>query len=232
MCEAAKKILIKRARILASAKNKIPELRRIILERGDDKEHNLLVYCGDSTVKEAVVNGTTIYDEKQILVVARLLGQELNMDVKKFTSEESGEERQEIKNGFVNKDYQAIVAIRCLDEGVNIPSIKTAYILASTTNPKQYIQRRGRVLRKAEGKEFSIIHDFIVLPCEIEYLYNYSKEEFDIESGLIKRELARLKEFADAAENSSSLYNEFIDPLSDLFTISNNYEDFECMQQI
>ena len=84
------------------------------------------------------------------------------MDVKKFTSEESGEERQEIKNGFVNKDYQAIVAIRCLDEGVNIPSIKTAYILASTTNPKQYIQRRGRVLRKAEGKEFSIIHDFIV----------------------------------------------------------------------
>ena len=151
------------------------------------------------------------------------------MDIKKFTSQESRDERLEIKEGFINKDYQAIVAIRCLDEGVNIPSIKTAYILASTTNPKEYIQRRGRVLRKYPGKDFSIIHDFIVLPCNIENLYNYSKEEFEIEAGLLKREIERMKEFAISAENSSSLYKDFIDPLEDLFIISENNFTYEII---
>lgn len=227
--DIAKKILIKRARILASAKNKIPELKKILIETGDYKKHNLLIYCGDSVVKEAELNNSQIFGEKQILLVCKLLGQDLNMDIKKFTSQESRDERLEIKEGFINKDYQAIVAIRCLDEGVNIPSIKTAYILASTTNPKEYIQRRGRVLRKYPGKDFSIIHDFIVLPCNIENLYNYSKEEFEIEAGLLKREIERMKEFAISAENSSSLYKDFIDPLEDLFIISGNNFTYEII---
>ena len=75
------------------------------------------------------------------------------MRITKFTSEESAEERERIKADFAEgKHLQALVAIRCLDEGVNIPSIRTAFILASSTNPKEYIQRRGRVLRKYPGK--------------------------------------------------------------------------------
>lgn len=220
MCEAAKKKLIKRARILASAKNKISKLRELMVDARD--KYNLLIYCGDSVVSEAEYNDSIVFGEKQISLVCKILGFEMNMDIKKFTSQETREERQKIKEGFINKDYQAIVAIKCLDEGVNIPSIETAYILASTTNPKQYIQRRGRVLRKFPGKEFSYIHDFIVLPCEIESLYNYSNEEFKIESGLIKRELKRMIEFAELAENSSTLYREYIDPLSELFNLSEN----------
>ena len=63
---------------------------------------------------------------------------------------------------------QALVAIKCLDEGVNIPNIHTAFILASSTNPKEYIQRRGRVLRKAPGKDYAVIYDFVTLPFPID----------------------------------------------------------------
>lgn len=86
------------------------------------------------------------------------LGNELKMKVTHFTSSESAAEREVIKRRFADADpYQAIVAIKCLDEGVNIPSIKTAFILASTTNPKEYIQRRGRVLRLAPNKPYAVI---------------------------------------------------------------------------
>ncbi|MCQ4815862.1 helicase-related protein, partial [Cloacibacillus evryensis] len=69
-----------------------------------------------------------------------------------------------LKNDFAAGDnLQAMIAIKCLDEGVYIPAIKTAFILASTTNQKEYIQRRGRVLRLYKGKEYAVIYDFIAL---------------------------------------------------------------------
>lgn len=78
------------------------------------------------------------------------------------------EKRELIKSEFSSgENLQALIAIKCLDEGVNIPSIKTAFILASTTNPKEYIQRRGRVLRLAKGKDFAEIYDFLTLPAAL-----------------------------------------------------------------
>ena len=80
-------------------------------------------------------------EARQIDIVANMLGNDLHMRVSKFTSEEDAEERERIKDDFAaGTQLQALVAIRCLDEGVNIPSIKTAFILASSTNPKEYVQ--------------------------------------------------------------------------------------------
>ena len=94
-------------------------------------------------------SSTDAEDIRQIEAVTHILGSELGMSVAKFTSNENIETRSKIKEQFQMGDrLQAIVAIKCLDEGVNIPGIRTAFILASTTNPKEYIQRRGRVLRK------------------------------------------------------------------------------------
>ena len=211
-CDAAKMLLIQRARILANAKNKIPELKRILIETGDYKEHNLLIYCGDSNVSEVEYASKNEQDElvkstefgvKQLDAVRRILGSpnELDMMVRQFTSQESPKEREEIKKYFVKKKIQAIIAIKCLDEGVNIPCIKTAYILASTTNPKEYIQRRGRVLRKFEGKDKSIIHDFIVMPCYPSDFHNFTPDQFYVNAGIINRELKRMKLFASIAEN-------------------------------
>ena len=114
-----------------------------------------MIYCGATKISDYSQDTSDSDEEgeRQIVAVSKLLGNELKMKVTHFTSNESAAEREVIKRRFADADpYQAIVAIKCLDEGVNIPSIKTAFILASTTNPKEYIQRRGRVLRLAPNK--------------------------------------------------------------------------------
>ena len=84
-----------------------------------------------------------------------------------------------------------IVAIKCLDEGENIPSIKSAFILASTTNPKEYIQRRGRVLRKSPetGKEYAEIFDFVTLPRPLDEVSGLTEDQMKRDLSLVKNEL-------------------------------------------
>ena len=124
------------------------------------------------------------------------------MKVTHFTANESAEEREVIKRRFSTAEpYQAIVAIKCLDEGVNIPSIKTAFILASTTNPKEYIQRRGRVLRLAKDKPYAVIYDFVTLTGPVDEVNPYSPD-YNCERALARRELIRIKEFGEIALNS------------------------------
>ena len=74
------------------------------------------------------------------------------MRVNSYTAETYLEERDELREQFAAVALQALVAIRCLDEGVDIPETRRAFILASSSNPKQFIQRRGRILRVAKGK--------------------------------------------------------------------------------
>ena len=99
---------------------------------------------------------------------------------------------------------QAIVAIKCLDEGVNIPGIRTAFILASSTNPKEYIQRRGRVLRKSPetGKEFAEIYDFITLPRPLDEVSGLTEDQMRRDLSLVKNELTRVSEFGRLSMNS------------------------------
>lgn len=169
--EYAKMLLIKRARIVAGAANKIGVLRNLIEDYKNDNQ--ILVYCGATTMHDVdYQEGKPPIDEiRQIDIVARMLGNDLGMRVTKFTSEENAEERERIKADFAEGTHlQVLAAIRCLDEGVNIPSIRTAFIMASSTNPKEYVQRRGRVLRKFPGKHHAVIYDFITLPiplCEV-----------------------------------------------------------------
>ena len=125
--------------------------------------------------------------------------------MRKFTSGEDIAERTEIKEMFVNKEIQVITAIKCLDEGVNIPAIEKAFILASSTNPKEYIQRRGRVLRKHPGKQFAEIFDFITLPRRLEDVKYLSLDDKKRDMSLIDREFKRMIEFASAARNPSDI---------------------------
>lgn len=200
--EQAKMLLIKRARLVAGAEEKISVLRERIKDFKDDKQ--ILIYCGattmrDSDYKEGVPSAE---ESRQIDVVVKMLGLELGMHVSKFTSEESADERELLKKNFAEgKHLQALVAIRCLDEGVNIPSIRTAFILASSTNPKEYVQRRGRVLRKFPGKTHARIFDFITLPVPLDEVADFDSEIISGLKSLAKRELARLKTFAADAEN-------------------------------
>ena len=93
-----------------------------------------------------------------------ILGNSFGLRVSRFTAEESTEERGRLLEDFAGGRLQGLVAMRCLDEGVDVPSTQVAYILASTSNPREFIQRRGRILRRSPGKEHAVIHDLVALP--------------------------------------------------------------------
>lgn len=226
LSEYAKMLLIKRARIVAGAVEKIRTLKDLLEKYREDNQ--ILVYCGATTLHDVDYQEgkPPIEEARQIDIVADMLGNELGMRVSKFTSEENAEERELLKVDFAEgKHLQALVAIRCLDEGVNIPSICTAFIMASSTNPKEYVQRRGRVLRKFPGKRHAVIYDFITLPIPLEAVGDYSPEVVEGVKSLAMREIARMKDFAAIAENpfdSDSLiadiqrsYNIVLDSLSE-----------------
>jgi len=219
MPKLAETLLIKRARIIAGARNKLKALYEIIKEQYVT-ENQILIYCGATTVENSsYIEGKVDEDEKrQIEIVVDMLGNNLGMRVSKFTSEENAAEREMIKENFADGTMlQALVAIRCLDEGVNIPGIRTAFILASSTNPKEYIQRRGRVLRKAPNKPFAKIYDFITLPRNIDepmYSNNYLNSEYS----LIRREYERMEDFASLAENSSEV-TKLQDKINDFYKL-------------
>lgn len=151
-------------------------------------------------------------DARQITRVVNMLGNELDMTVSKFTSEEDIGERNTLKEEFSVGNLQALAAIKCLDEGVNIPSIRMAFMLASTTNPKEYIQRRGRLLRKSEGKEFAEIFDFITLPFSTNDASGQTIDDVRGVYTLVNNEVTRGIEFAKHALN----FPEAMDVLDDI----------------
>lgn len=209
------KLALKRSRIVAGAKNKLALLEEVIQPYIHDK--HILVYCGATKGLEQNQDRSDVDSEdiRQIDAVTDLLGNKLGMAVSQFTSKESVEEREVLKREFSEGNtLKALIAIKCLDEGVNIPKIKTAFILASTTNPKEYIQRRGRVLRLAEGKEYAEIYDFITLPYGIEEVTSLTAAQVKRNSTLVKNELRRAEEFSRIAVNmveSASLIDEIKD---------------------
>lgn len=209
------KFALKRSRIVAGAKNKLTMLEEVIHPYIHDK--HILVYCGATKGLEQNQDRTDVDSEdiRQIDAVTDLLGNKLGMEVSQFTSKESVEEREVLKREFSAGDtLKVLIAIKCLDEGVNIPKIKTAFILASTTNPKEYIQRRGRVLRLAEGKEYAEIYDFITLPYDTESVTSLTEAQVKRNSTLVKNELRRAEEFSRIAVNmveSASLIDEIKD---------------------
>ncbi len=188
--EYVKILLTKRAGIVAAAQNKIVTLRKLIANYKNDNQ--ILIYCGASKVN----------DMRQIDVVTKILGNEFNMRVKKFTCEEDAQEREIIKANFAEgKHLQALAAIRCLDEGIDIPSVRTAFILSSSSNYREYVQRRGRLLRKFPGKNAAVIFDFVTLPISLDEIEMYDDKIINNVKSLVKNEILRVKDFSNIAEN-------------------------------
>lgn len=190
--EMAKRLLIARARLLAGARQKLPALDQVL--RGmESPPKKAIFYCGDGTTDDL----TTEQELRQIEAVTRLVGMQHNLRVRTFTFREKAEEREEILIGLKNGSLDGVVAIRCLDEGIDLPDMRMGFLLASSTNPRQFIQRRGRLLRNAPGKDRAIIYDFIVRPPD----FASDGSQFNLERSLFKRELERISEFCDTAVN-------------------------------
>jgi len=116
--------------------------------------------------------------------------------VSRFTARESRRDREAILRSFRFGDIDGLVAIKCLDEGIDVPACSTAYILASSRDPRQFIQRRGRILRRSPGKTIANIHDFVVV------LPEGAHDETGAAHKLISAELKRVAEFSQLAENA------------------------------
>lgn len=197
--DAIKSLLIKRARIIAGASNKIEVLLKNIDKYKTD--NNMLIYCGAVRYGEEGYDNA-VSEKRQIEIVLSEL-QQKGIVASKFTSEEDTKTRHNIFTAFKEQNIQALVAIKCLDEGMNIPAIKTAFIMASSTNPKEYIQRRGRVLRKYPGKDFAEIYDFITLPYNPVNIPSLSSEQKKIVSSLVVKELKRMIDFSSLSQNTA-----------------------------
>ena len=99
--------------------------------------------------------------------------------------------------------------MKCLDEGVDVPRSELAVFCASTGNPRQFIQRRGRILRNHPDKHKAVIHDLVVAP-----VINTNDECFVMERNLLRSELKRVRDFATMSENSDFAYKELDEVLS------------------
>jgi superfamily II DNA or RNA helicase len=176
-----KRMLIERARILKQARGKAGAASAILapnFQRGD----RWIVYCDDLAQLNAV---------RAALARAGLESTE-------YHSAMTGDKEQTIRLFEVNGGI--VVSIRCLDEGVDIPSVTHALILASSKNPREYIQRRGRVLRRAEGKSVAHIHDVLVLPAVAE-----GDDEEGTISAILGGEITRSLEFGKSALNPAAI---------------------------
>ena len=186
--------LFKRARLIGTAENKLEKLEDLIRSR-DQIEHTL-VYCGDGSVEDDMTGQT----KRHVDATVELLRNELHLSVNRFTARESQTEREVLLDEFESGDLQVLVAIRCLDEGIDVPATKTAYVLASSSNPRQFVQRRGRILRQHHNKDHAVIHDFVVAPPSMSG-GTMSDDEFKSERRLVEKELERVNLFSEAARN-------------------------------
>ena len=180
----------KRARLVAKLENKYGELASI-LDEYDDRLENALIYC---------------HDGEQLNRVGQILS-DRNINYDEITKASKMIERRNTIRSLQKKNHQCIVSMKCLDEGVDIPSASLGIIMASTGNTLQYIQRRGRLLRLSEGKDHATIFDIMAKGQPDADGRPFAKK-------LVAKELLRHKEFADGARNKSEALD-MIRPLAE-----------------
>ncbi|HEY9804419.1 MAG TPA: DNA phosphorothioation system restriction enzyme [Leptolyngbyaceae cyanobacterium] len=196
--EDLKPLLMQRARLIGAAENKLKALRQLMATRRETT--HTLFYCSDGSPE--IGQRSSLH---QLKAVAKILGGQLGYKVSTYTAQTSLQEREILRRQFESGELQGLVAIRCLDEGVDIPAIQTAVILSSSGNPRQFIQRRGRVLRPHPNKERATIYDMIVLPPDLD------RETIEVERNLLRKELRRFVEFADLADNAGEARIKLLD---------------------
>jgi superfamily II DNA or RNA helicase len=191
--EPAKKLAIKRARVMNNSISKLDWLQDNI--EGYAKLQHALFYVGDK-----------LFDQ-----VKEVLGVEKRIRVHEFTQRQNNAERGEILRRFAEGDLQALVAMKCLDEGVDVPPTRIAYFLASSGNPREFVQRRGRVLRRWEGKRHATIYDLISTPPSDFIELGKRSSDYGAVRAAVRREYRRVKEFAGLAENHYQALDELFD---------------------
>jgi len=217
-----KDLLLARKRIVHQAvtKKSVFEniLRRHLAQRGSLKYTLVYVPEGnkpDSTDADIFDCAETIPDDDDTMHLinqysAIVKNVDPNIIVRQFTSGSIA--RESMLEDFAKGEIDVLTSMKCLDEGVDVPRSEMAIFCASTGNPRQFIQRRGRILRTHPDKHIAIIHDLIVAPQ-----LDYESPSYNIERSLLQNELYRVRDFLSMAENA----NDSIDTLNDILNYYN-----------
>lgn len=216
------RLLLKRKRIIHKAHNKEEVFRQIIQQRfkecGNLKYTLVYVPEGvqiDSDIQyDTTDNPTDDYDIDKLIDKYTKIIQEVSptTTVKKFIS--GIQNRDEVLRKFSTGEIEVLTSMKCLDEGVDVPRSELAIFCASTGNPRQFIQRRGRILRKHPDKHIAIIHDLVVAPE-----FDSTEENYNMERNLLKGELQRVKDFAGLSENPAFAYKE-LEEITNYYNLS------------
>jgi superfamily II DNA or RNA helicase len=216
--ERFNRLCIARQRIIHKAEKKLDVFKSILLEEYT-KRKNLkytLVYVAEGLAEEDIefdatrsdILNETDSDLNLLNLYTRTIGELFdNVSVKQFIGTTSSEDRKTILDDFASGSLQVITSMKCLDEGIDVPRSELAIFCASTGNPRQFIQRRGRVLRLAEGKDEAVIYDLVVVPEP-----SGDISLFKIEQSEIEKELRRVRDFAEMSENIHYT-RQILDPL-------------------
>lgn len=217
--ERLKMLLLKRKRIIHKAANKLTAFRQIVQQRMEEKGNlkYTLVYVPegnkpDNFEADIFDHSDTIASDPEtehlIDDFTRIVrDMDSHIIVRQFTSEST--DRDAMLKGFADGSIDVLTSMKCLDEGVDVPRSELAIFCASTGNPRQFIQRRGRVLRTHKDKCFAIIHDLIVIPDNV-----FDEECYALEKSLVQSELKRVKDFALLSENLNDTDNELQEVLN------------------
>ena len=217
--ERLKMLLLKRKRIIHKAANKLSAFRQIVEQRMAEKGNlkYTLVYVPEGNKPdnfEADIfdkSDTISSDPETEHLIDNFTRIVRDMDshiiVRQFTSEST--DRDAMLKGFADGRIDVLTSMKCLDEGVDVPRSELAVFCASTGNPRQFIQRRGRVLRTHKDKRFAIIHDLIVIPDNV-----FDEECYNLEKSLVESELKRVRDFALLSENLNDTDNELQEVLN------------------
>jgi len=180
-----------RSRLLGSAENKNFVLKEMLSKIPLDERRNSLFYCAE---------GKSESGAKNIDLVSGILN-EAGWRTSQFTSNEPAGIRKDLLSSFSLGGIDALVSMKVLDEGIDIPACTSAFIMASSKNPRQYVQRRGRILRRAEGKLYARIYDFVVLPA-------IGREKSKYSQNLLDSEMERIDDFLLLAKNKKRIYDD------------------------
>jgi superfamily II DNA or RNA helicase len=225
--ESAQTLLMQRKRILHKAENKIEVFKNILLELAeDDKLYYTLVYAPEGFSKKGEKE-IIEFDEdlEESIKVIDLYSQMLRETSPKTTTDQytsNSKDKDFILKSFSEGSINVLLSMKCLDEGVDIPRTEIAIFCASTANPRQFIQRRGRILRKHTDKSMATIYDLVVVPFP-----ESGSEYFEMEKRIFKKELERVANFANLADNYYQAENSLQEVLDfydiNINTIENNF---------
>jgi len=221
------RLLLQRKRIIHKASNKLSKAVSILRNRYEEEGTLKYTFVYVPEGMDPDLSEMNLENEDEARIINHYIREIALIDDSILVNKIVGgmKDRETILKQFSRGDIQVLTSMKCLDEGVDIPRAEYAIFCSSTGNPRQFIQRRGRVLRTHPQKTSATVHDLVVIPL----IDRNSKENYEAEKNLVKGELQRVMHFASMSKNplhSFDVFTEVCDHYDiDMYSIFNEIKD-------